>query len=403
MEMRRFALPPMPKVLVLDANQRAALAVIRSLGKRGLTVIAADPVARSIGAASRYASQSIQYPNPADSVDAFINQIIAIVDRFGVDAIVPVTDVTMMALVGNADRMKPSRLVAPTARSYESLTDKVRLLGLAASLGIQTPTTRIAANSQAAFEAAIDIGFPVVLKPGRSRYLKADKIVSTCVEIIDNHQHLRRVLDRVTWLDDIPCLVQEFIPGRGAGICTLVSHSKSMIWFAHRRIREKPPGGGVSVLSESVPIDPVLQSIAEKLLTAAEWLGVAMVEFRIGDNRVPYLMEINGRFWGSLQLPIDCGLDFPWLAYQIAMGIPVDRALPYKTENRLRWLLGDIDSMLISRRTNTKWGRRSEYSIWAFLRTFFDLSCRQEILRVNDPRPAIREFRQWLSEIFYDS
>lgn len=392
----------MPKVLVLDANQRAALAVIRSLGKRGLTVIAADPLTRSIGAASRYASQSIQYPNPANSVDAFVYRITTIIDRIGVDAIVPVTDVTMMALVGNAHRLKTSRLVAPTARSYETLTDKVRLLELAARLGIRTPKTRIATNSQTAFEAAVDLGFPVVLKPGRSRYLKGDKIVSTNVEIIDNPQHLRLVLDRITWLDDIPCLVQEFIPGCGAGISALVSPSNSTTWFAHRRIREKPPGGGVSVLSESVPIDPVLQSIGEKLLQAAQWVGVAMVEFRIGDNRLPYLMEINGRFWGSLQLPIDCGLDFPWLAYQIAMGEAVDHALPYKTEKRLRWLLGDIDSLLISHRTNPKRVRLNEYTIGAFLRSFFDSSIRQEILRVNDPYPAIREVMQWLREFFHN-
>ena len=95
-------------------------------------------------------------------------------------------------------------------------------------------------------------------------------------------------------------------------------------WFAHRRIREKPPSGGVSVLCESVAVDPMLKEYAERLLRAAEYRGVAMVEFRIGTDGRPYLMEVNARFWGSLQLAIDCGVDFPWLYYQMLMGEKVE-------------------------------------------------------------------------------
>ena len=47
-------------------------------------------------------------------------------------------------------------------------------------------------------------------------------------------------------------------------------------------------------------------------LGAAELTGVAMVESQ-RRARWPrlYLMEVNCRFWGSLQLAIDCGVDFP--------------------------------------------------------------------------------------------
>jgi hypothetical protein len=36
-----------------------------------------------------------------------------------------------------------------------------------------------------------------------------------------------------------------------------------------------------------------------------------MVEFKDDGVNPPCLMEINGRFWGSLQLAIDAGVDFP--------------------------------------------------------------------------------------------
>src|SRR5678815_1154177 len=91
--------------------------------------------------------------------------------------------------------------------------------------------------------------------------------------------------------------------------------------FAHRRIREKPPSGGVSVLSESVAADPETVRKSLALLSALDWNGTAMVEYK--QDRVTgqrYLMEINGRFWGSLQLAIDAGVDFPALLVAAALG-----------------------------------------------------------------------------------
>src|SRR5205085_6819270 len=84
--------------------------------------------------------------------------------------------------------------------------------------------------------------------------------------------------------------------------------------FAHRRLREKPPAGGASVLSESAPVDPCLREQVVRLLGSIGWHGVAMVEYK-HDLRsgATVLMEVNGRFWGSLQLAVDAGVDFPFL------------------------------------------------------------------------------------------
>lgn len=381
---------------MLDANQRSALAIIRSLGLHGLNVVAGDQFLRSLGAASRYAAASVQYPNPAASPEAFVREIIAIIERLDIDTVIPVTDLTTMLLVSQPILSKFTRLVAPETASYESLTDKAQLLELAGRLGIQVPLTRLARTTDGVIEAAHEIGFPLVLKPARSRYLKGSTVVSTSVTIVENHEHLKATLEHSGWLRDIPCLVQRFVPGYGAGVFALFASAQAIAWFAHRRIREKPPSGGVSVLCESVPIDPVLQSAAEKLLTSAQWSGVAMVEFRVAHDGTPHLMEVNGRFWGSLQLAIDCGVDFPWLAYQITTGLPTVRPQPYAVGKRLRWLLGDLDSLIIALRRRPSTLRSKLRAIARFLSTFLDQSCRQEVFRIADPYPAIRELANWL-------
>jgi predicted ATP-grasp superfamily ATP-dependent carboligase len=84
--------------------------------------------------------------------------------------------------------------------------------------------------------------------------------------------------------------------------------------------------------------------IAFKLLTQMQWTGVAMVEFRIdARDDIPKLMEVNPRFWGSLQLSILGGVDFPYLLYCMLMEKNMEPLTDYKEGIQCRWLLpGDI-------------------------------------------------------------
>ena len=145
-----------------------------------------------------------------------------------------------------------------------------------------------------------------------------------------------------------PSLIQERIVGPGMGIFVLCEHGAVRTAFAHRRLREKPPSGGASVLCESVALDPALLAQAARLLGPLGWHGVAMLEYK-QDRRsgTPFLMEVNGRFWGSLQLAVDAGVDFPYLCCQLALGTAARRSGSYKVGIRSRWLLGDLDHLLL--------------------------------------------------------
>jgi len=389
----------MKKVLVLDANQRSALAVIRSLGRRGVLVFAADCIGHTIGSASKYATTSFQYANPTINPTGFLKDIGDGVQRFGIDVVIPATDLTTMLLVDHLESIGSARLACPSAQSYETLTDKQRLVLLAQQLNVTVPETRIATTPAEILATATDFGYPLVLKPGRSRYMKDKRIISTTVCIADSREHLDALLKHLDWLNDIPCLVQRFIPGHGAGIFAVCGPKGPIAWFAHKRIREKPPSGGVSVLSESATVDPLMQRSAEKLLAAANWFGVAMIEYRVSTDGMPYLMEVNGRFWGSLQLAIDAGVDFPWLLYNLVNGGTPDVASTYIQGRRLRWLMGDVDNLLLQLRDSRISALDKVKTIGQFLRSFVAPACRQEVFRWSDPGPAMREMRQWLGAL----
>ena len=97
--------------------------------------------------------------------------------------------------------------------------------------------------------------------------------------------------------------------------------------FQHRRIHEWPPEGGVSTVCASVPLDQHTEQRAKSqaLLASIGWEGPAMVEYRFDAPTDKYwLMEINGRFWGSLPLARHAGAEFAWETYAQAMGIATD-------------------------------------------------------------------------------
>jgi predicted ATP-grasp superfamily ATP-dependent carboligase len=191
-----------------------------------------------------------------------------------------------------------------------------------------------------------------------------------------------------------PLLVQEYVAGRGQGVFGLYSAGKVVTFFAHRRLREKPPSGGVSVLSESVPVDPRLREISQRLLDSVGWHGVAMVEFKVTPEGTPYLIEINGRFWGSLQLAIEAGVDFPWLLYRVALGEPVEPVEDYAVGMRNLWLLGDLDHLYLRLREHSGLAEKIRV-VRAFL-SMFESGTRHEVNRWDDVRPFLRETARYL-------
>ena len=383
----------MERILILDANQRSALAATRSLGARGLSVITADATAASLAGASRYATHRATYPSPHIRPDAFIATVQELVDRHAIDVLLPMTDVTMALVLRHRARFSGVSIPCPDIEAYEQLSDKSRLAALAKQLDVKTPAT-VAMGDANSLNAVRDrLTFPVVLKPARSRNWINGHCVTAPVQYVASLEDLRHVLDRAA---AVPWLVQEYVRGQGQGVFCLFDQGRPHSFFAHRRLREKPPSGGVSVLSESVALSPQLVATARHLLAHVGWHGVAMVEFKVTADGTPYLIEINGRFWGSLQLAIDAGIDFPYLLYRLAIGRPTLPAAGFAIGRRSRWLLGDLDHLYLTlkaRGADAGMARKLR-ALREFL-VLFDPRMRYEINRLEDLRPFWFELRHY--------
>jgi predicted ATP-grasp superfamily ATP-dependent carboligase len=388
----------MKRVLVLDASQRSALAVTRSLGRHSVQVFTAEEFPVALAGCSRFSGQYFTYPSPRLYPDQFTDFLVNLVKKQHIDMLMPMTELTTTLLLTRKDSFPGTILPFPDINTIERLSDKCSLMHMAQSLNIPVPHTWYADN---AGSLPVDLGelpYPVVLKPGKSWQCQQGQWNRAAVQIAQSQTEAKTILDRDSAFSTHPFMIQEYIAGHGEGVFALYDHGESLAFFAHRRLREKPPSGGVSVLSKSIAVDPLLRSHTRLLLDKASWHGIAMVEFKVAPDGTPYLMEINTRFWGSLQLAIDAGVDFPWLLYQLACG---DRPAPvdsYKVGLQLRWLLGDLDNLYLTLRDK-------EYSFGAKLSalgrfiTPSPFRTRHEVDRWNDPNPAWHEIRLYLREV----
>lgn len=383
-----------PPVLILDGNQRSALAATRALGKRGVVVITADETPTTLSGASKYCRGTLVYPSPYDDAGGFVEALKREIQGRGIGVMFPMTDVTTQLVLQH--RGEFAGVVVPYAKreAFETVSDKWLLCSLAERFNIRVPRTRLVRRPDELDAALEDLAFPVVIKPRWSRIRSGNRWMAPPVEIAHSRREVEEAVSRTSGRVDHQVLIQQYVAGRGQGVFALYGHGRALAMFAHRRLREKPPWGGVSVLSESVPIDPVLREISERILDDVKWHGVAMLEFKVSEDGTPYLIEINGRFWGSLQLAIDAGVDFPWLLYRLATGQRVEVSGGYQVGLRNRWLLGDVDHLYLRLKKGT--GLRDRWRAVLEFLAGGGGATRHEVNRWDDWRPFAFELKRYL-------
>ncbi len=389
-------------VFVTDGNERPALAIVRALGRRGLRVVVGESERVSLASTSRYCAGRVTYPSPNRDRAGFERFLVDFVSRGGIDVVLPVADVTTHAVCTHQDAIHEYAATAvPPLAAFNAGSDKAALVAQAQKCGVPVPRTHVIQNARELPAVLFDLEYPVVVKPSRSRVPAAGGWLNATVRYADSSEELLDLYERTPYLRSFPSLLQQRIVGPGVGIFLLFDRGRLVAEFGHRRLREKPPAGGVSVLRESTTVDGTLRDYALRVFGPIGWHGVVMMEFK-QDSRTgtPFLMEINGRFWGSLQLAIDAGVDFPHLVCQLALGQAPETLPLYRAGVKSRWLLGDVDQLCLRlfKSDRALCLPRPAPSRWRSVVDFMKFRQRDmhyEIARVDDPRPFLYELSQF--------
>ena len=88
------------KILILDANQRSALAVTRSLGKsKNYFICTSDNSKKSLAGSSKYSKTYFQSPKLEIETNNFIDWITNLQKKENFDLIIPVTELSSNILL----------------------------------------------------------------------------------------------------------------------------------------------------------------------------------------------------------------------------------------------------------------------------------------------------------------
>jgi len=320
-------------LLLTNGMLRMATAAVRSVGSRGVTVGVGDTSSFTPAAFSRYCRDRWVYPDPEREPEAFCGSLLDRIERRGYRVFFPMDIPALeIALDNRAELEALCGLPLPPTGSCRTALDKGLSALTAARAGVEAPATLMPGSPEEVPAMARRLGYPLVIKPRVSSGSRGIRIVHDDSRLMDHYLDIHASYP-------LPVL-QACIPvGERYDVCLLYDRDGRLrASFTQKEIRHFPHPIGPSTMQESVWM-PELVERAKAIMAHLPWYGVAELEFMIDPrDGVPKFMEINPRFWNSLQLSVRSGIDFPWLLYRLAIGEPIQDLHTYRIGQRVRTL-----------------------------------------------------------------
>jgi predicted ATP-grasp superfamily ATP-dependent carboligase len=370
-------------VLITDEHYKHTLGIVRHLGQQGANVSVVASSKDSLVCRSRYCREVVLSPKP--TVDAFVATTIEAVRRRNYDLVIPVSYPMTLALARQREQLLPyTHLELTSATAIEQAANKLLTAELAKGIGVPVPKIFHSSCFGELNGQLNDLTFPVVLKPGKESPGRSR------VRYANNIQELQELF-RQNRSTSEPLLLQEFIPGYGCGFFATYQEGTCKRIFMHRRVREYPATGGVSSCAESF-YDAKLEDYGRRMLDALNWHGVAMVEFRHDSRDGEFkLMEINPKFWGSLDLALAAGADFPSDLCHMALGRTLPFSGDYDRNLRFQWPFSGHGELF------HLWTRPQ--SVFNVMKDFLSPRVKSNV-SLSDFRPNVRELFGLFGKLF---
>lgn len=328
--------------VVLGLETQIGLNIVRELGRAGVPVIGVAQNPHAIGLRSRHLWRSLVAMPPRSP--EMLDTLARIGREHGPCPLISIAEINMLWLQQHAAAIAPLVPVLAPKDALAAVLDKRRTLEAARSVGMDVPRTWQPQSLEDIEANAPSFPFPAVLKWGDANAV-APLLAGAGIEFVkseyaDTPQELRHKLGRYAAIGQWP-LVQQYCAGHGLGQFFYMKDGQAIRRFQHRRVAEWPPEGGTSSVADAVPLSQhhALQEKSVELLRLLGWRGVAMVEFRHDPaTGRSWLMEINGRFWGSFPLAVHAGAGFALLSYLDYSAQPIPTLPEPRSDLRARML-----------------------------------------------------------------
>jgi predicted ATP-grasp superfamily ATP-dependent carboligase len=334
----------MRALIVEDGRSRGALAAARALGAAGWTVGIASPERVGLAASSRWTERWHRVPPPEEGVDGFVNATRAAISAGEYELVFASGDAELLALSERRGELGAEMPYAPHEVVLRAL-DKLEVVRAAAEAGLHVPRTEPADDA-----SLRTFALPVVVKArlhgdpaARGAPARLEALVArTREEAVARIEELRAL--------GAQPLLQEHLIGRLAAHTVVVDRDGRVVARVQQRAEATwPPGVGASVRAETVPVDEELGAAVDRLVGRLGWFGLAELQLVEDAAGVPRLIDLNGRFYGSLALALAAGCNLPAVWAALATGRVPPAPCEARAGVRYQWLEGDLRRALCER------------------------------------------------------
>jgi protein-tyrosine-phosphatase/predicted ATP-grasp superfamily ATP-dependent carboligase len=385
----------MGRVLVLGEDSRSCLAVVRSLGRKGVRIVLGVQSGESaVASHSRYAKLVIQMPSTVVDLEAWLAQLEKVLKCEQIDLVIPCSDSCIIPIVTNRARFESlTQLAIPDQIGFEFTFLKSKTIEMARGLGVPVPDTILVTDKNAIHKIGSErLRFPLIIKPISSKVWKEGRRFDLKVAIVKEFSTMQRIVEDM--LEVGPVLLQEYFEGIGVGQEFLTHKGLIVSAFQHERVHEPLQGGGSSY-RRGAPLDEEMLDCSKRMLAQLCWEGVAMIEYRKNPMTGAFtLMEINGRFWGSLPLAIASGVDFPYQLYCLMTRGEVRGSTSYRVglhSRNLRKEIGWFKERLLSNSSPLRRCVSLAGQVLVGLKNTLLGKERFDEITLDDPAPALVE------------
>ena len=286
------------RVLIAGGDNFQALSLTRDLGLNCTVFNAGLTKFSCLSALSRFSSGFIQYDDY--DIHNFNKTIDQIIEK-SIEVIIPTTERSCIIFNHHRKILEDNSIII--CCDYQSKLDlafdKEATFNFCKTHNFKTPKISFSLTEALNFK-----GDRVVVKDSKSNNIINNKLKeSSPPKFIKKSELINFTIEKNQFY-------QEYIKGNSIGFFALTKSGKIISSYSHNRILDSNPSGSGSCVRNSVIDVPLkLLNLSKQIILKLNWNGPLMLEF-LEINGEFFLLEINGRLWGSFALNSSSNLSF---------------------------------------------------------------------------------------------
>jgi predicted ATP-grasp superfamily ATP-dependent carboligase len=373
-----------PPVVITGLCDPMSLCLIRSLGRRGIPIIAVDSNISSYYGKTKYC-EKINCKSLFDS--SLIECLLELGKYFERKAVLfNCTDQSVLNVSNNREELeKYYDFVIPPHTTIQQLMSKNLFSNFATNNNFLVPKTFFSHNRQEVESVSSKISYPCVIKPEYRDAYWLEHLPSKILFANSKEEYFRyfKMFD----IANRSMIMQEWIKGGDSEVffcLTYINRNHEPLGvLVGRKIRQHPPGIGSTSLAESV-LMPKLADECVRLLKTSGCVGFNSVEFKYSiDEKLFYIIEPTvGRPDTQEGLSVSSGLDIPYLAYLDAIGKNPEPVTHYV--EGIKWINEPFDFYSIQ-----AYLKRDHSNLMGLLSAYRGKKRGYALWAVDDPLPFI--------------